>query len=136
MNGQAMIRRLRADARGRVGLSPAVIHWIECSYRRWAQGEDPAKAFGFVVTKEMRALRNALLRQAAATMPARWSVAQRAARIREVEKRLWPFINDRDKPECLKRGWEIYVLRAMEVAPLPSDRQLRKIVGSPQIDCQ
>jgi hypothetical protein len=117
-------------------LSSAVIDWIERSCRKWDQGEDPAKAFGFVVTTEMRSLRDALLRQAAATMPARWSTAQRASRIREVEKRLWPFINDRNKPECLMRGWEFDVLRAMEVAPLPSDRQLRKIVGSSQTDCQ
>jgi hypothetical protein len=130
MNGRVMIRRLLADSRRRARLSPAVVDWIESASQRWAAGEDPAHAFGLVSSRVERRRRDRYLRRAAQQMPIRWSTAQRANRIREVSARLWPFAGDRDLPHALRRGWEPEVLRALEIAPLPSDRQLRKIVGS------
>lgn len=136
MNGRVMIRRLIADSRGRSRLSRAVVAWIESGYRRWSAGEDPVHAFGFVSGREERSRRDHYLRRAAHQMPRRWSIAQRANRIREVEKRLWPFCGDHERPHALRHGWEHDVLTALEIAPLPSDRQLRKIVGSLESECQ
>jgi len=136
VNGQAMVRRLIADSRGRARLSPAVVDWIEHGHRRWSAGENPARAFGFIASRQDRARRNQHLRRAAEQMSPDWSSSQRAGRIREVGKRLWPFCGDKERPHALRFGWEYDVLNALEIAPLPSDRQLRKIVGSLRSECQ
>lgn len=135
MNGQAMVRRLIADSRGRARLSPAVVDWIEHGYRRWSAGENPARAFGFIASRQDRFRRNQYLRRAVERMPTTWSNSHRADRIREVGKRLWPFCGDNEPPHALRSGWEYDVLSALEEAPLPSDRQLRKIVGSLRNEC-
>jgi len=136
VNGRLMLKRLLSDARGRRRLSPAVINWIEYASLLSSTGEDPARAFGFIVTAEAREERDDFLREAVARMPDDWSTSRRAKRMREVARRVWVFANDDDRPDLLQSSWEASVLSALEAAPLPSDRQLRKIVGRFRKECQ
>lgn len=133
MNGRANLTRLAFAARKGRPLPADVAEWLAVGIERYESGEDLADALHLRTTAQLRQERDRHLIDAAALMPGRWSVAQRARRMRAAA----PGLEAHLSAGCDHlEGWRAELFKALQSAPLPGDRRLRQIVGSPAPDCQ
>lgn len=130
MNGRQHFERLVQDLKAGRRPPGEVLQWLIEGKRLWEQ--DPRVtlegAFGLVRSREAVYMRDALIGQAVSRMPDGWTIAEKIRQVKRIAKKLEPYRSDpdqfgwRDVP-----AWYQEIFLAMEHAPIPKARQLRKV---------
>ena len=130
-NGWPVIRRAQFALERRQPLPPDVAQYLVHAFQDISDGTPPAKALGLSISKRARMRRDEHIRHAAALMPARWSIYQKADQMLLSAPALEPFTQTTaELPELNNRPWKSELLAAIKTAPLPRLRQLQDVIAA------